>query len=168
MFVLHCKSEQALLMAVKDFNEVSKSGRNLIPGNSYYVKEGVFEIPVNSLVMEKFRLFILKSKCYWEYFKISVVQEDVRGFKSEAAAMKAIETLNKVRRDCCIDTSCEIEELKCIEGSIFVPNIQQQDLEKIFWEFVNSNISLKEKVRVGREQCKKRCCSLKPSVFFFF
>jgi len=162
MFVLYCISEQALLMAIEDFNV--NFGRNLISKSSYRANGDVFEISVNSIVMENFRMFVLGRKCYREYFRISVEQEDIRGFKSESVAMKAMEDFNRTKADYYIDTSCGTERIKCFEGSIFVPNIQQRELEKIFWEFVSSNEYLKKHIRIGREKHKRLRYSFKSPI----
>ena len=154
MFLLQSRSEQAVLMAIGDFNEQFKATAPSISKKCYSKRNGVFEILVSDPCLEKFRQFIFCSRLHKQFFEQKVVEENVVGFRSAAAANLAVEEFNRLSVDYYIDPSFEIERVRCEEGTIYLPLIEPEITDK-FFEFVRSKEDLKRTLKYGREKCLK-------------
>lgn len=155
MELLMCTKEQALLMAVEDWNSRAKTRRDKIVCSCIEKRNGAFYIHFKNRGQKGFLCFVLTSRTYKKFFGSVFCLNDVQGFKSYKGAVKAVESFNKTSTDYFIDLSDDIVEIKCFEGSVYLPPCLDTSTSRAFWNYVKYRVPEKNLME-GVERNEKR------------
>ena len=146
---LNCDCDQALWMAKREFEE---SGDYILDMITIKRKGSGFVIPIEDQDSKAFLEFVQGNQkrekrsnenFYSDHFKTSVRCDSVRGFISQECLVEAIDAFNQAQMDYYIDPCISVAEIATDKGIIFVPEINDLRLERLFWDYVNKYCDLK-------------------------
>jgi len=149
--MLKCNSEQALLMAIDDFEKTYPGFKGVLFSECFLKVGEVFTFSVNSICTEYFLEFVQSKEFFKKYFQTEVSLNEVTGFISSENAVDAIDAFNDALSDFYIEPSVEIAEVRTDKGILYIPKICNCRLERIFWGFVFNRDTLVEKILTGNE-----------------
>lgn len=149
--ILKCNSEQALLMAIDDFEKTYPGFKGVLFSECFLKVGEVFTFSVNSICTEYFLEFVQSKEFFKKYFQTEVSLNEVTGFISSENAVDAIDAFNDALSDFYIEPSVEIAEVQTDRGVLHIPKICDCRLERIFWDFVFKHDDLEENVLTGEE-----------------
>lgn len=161
---IKCVSEQVLFMATKEFQDKYPEFKGMIYPECFQTNGNIFEFQINNLCAECFLEFVQGDFFFRKHFQTETFVDDVMGFKSPESAFEAIDYFNDAAatiEDCIspllpIDSSVDIAEILTDRGVLYIPEICDCRLGKIFWDFVKGRLDLWSNVVVGDEVFSKK------------
>jgi hypothetical protein len=160
---IKCVSEQILFMAIAEFQDKHPEFKGIIYPECFQTNGNIFEFQINSLCAESFLKFVQGDFFFGKHFQTETFVDDVMGFKSPESAFEAIDYFNDavtsvengISGRLPIDPSVDIVEILTDRGVLYIPEICDCRLGKIFWDFVKGRLDLWCKVVVGDEVFSK-------------